>query len=540
MYGQVQEDQTHRQKILISDPGVKQLLERLVNKEGDLDFGGLYACVRNPWLWERSANVNEQYSKLIKFASHLDHARKVCRMNAFIHVHGNDLPSWHSWARRLWDLHAHRVVPYHFALRWDNTDEEFDGWSCYSAVSHSWTSSMADNHTQHFSTPVNGHEWPVPLPIGVTLEAVRNELLNLGEEYVWLDVVCLRQSGGPGEALQADEWAVDVPTIGTIYQMARKVIRYYNGLGVAFECRGWTGDRHWLRRVWTIQEIHPNSVTAGLPEGLTAEDFHHLKSEEHGRPFNHYLGPILELEDKMEWFGLARLEDLFQALKELRGRVATKRIDKIAAFGSLLHGLVRIPLYEADMDLERAWALLLQCMHPYMLAGFLWRISIPGNGRYKWRPSWTQLMHELTEESYIRDEAYLQNPALKDNFIISKQCRLLKGNAWLTLDHTDNSRPMAKVHYSDAVVPMLEFSTTLGSGQYCKEGAVRLVGNHVHNEGRHLWGRIVPGFVCLMVCKEVEISQGEIGYEKITVVPAKDLHPLRFKAEFEKTDITFV
>ena len=59
---------------------------------------------------------------------------------------------------------------------------------CYHPVSHSWTEDMSP-----MDSPVNAHEWPIPLPHGVTLEVVHNELLNLGAQYVWLNVVCLRQ-----------------------------------------------------------------------------------------------------------------------------------------------------------------------------------------------------------------------------------------------------------------------------------------------------------------------------------------------------------
>ncbi|TFK50420.1 hypothetical protein OE88DRAFT_252987 [Heliocybe sulcata] len=69
-----------------------------------------------------------------------------------------------------------------------------------------------------------------------------------------LTVTCLRQQGGFQEDLRADEWGVDIPTIGSVYPDAANIIRYYNGLGVALERRGWTGRHHWLRRGWTIQE----------------------------------------------------------------------------------------------------------------------------------------------------------------------------------------------------------------------------------------------------------------------------------------------
>ncbi len=51
------------------------------------------------------------------------------------------------------------------------------------------------------------------------LNLIRIEMLNLGEEYAWLDVLCLRQKeeGGPREDLRVEEWRLDVTTIGGVY-----------------------------------------------------------------------------------------------------------------------------------------------------------------------------------------------------------------------------------------------------------------------------------------------------------------------------------
>lgn len=85
--------------------------------------------------------------------------------------------------RRVWDLYSNRVLPF-WVLH--STDIPRNLW----AVSHSWVSK---EEQQSVWTAVNGRRWPVPLPQGVDLDQVRIELLNLGAEYVWLDVLCLRQ-----------------------------------------------------------------------------------------------------------------------------------------------------------------------------------------------------------------------------------------------------------------------------------------------------------------------------------------------------------
>ncbi len=67
-------------------------------------------------------------------------------------------------------------------------------------------------------TPINGKEWPVPIPKDASLELIRIEMLNLGLLYTWLDVLCLRQKEGLREDLRVEEWKLDVPTIGRVYQ----------------------------------------------------------------------------------------------------------------------------------------------------------------------------------------------------------------------------------------------------------------------------------------------------------------------------------
>ncbi|KAK0199340.1 hypothetical protein DFS33DRAFT_1457385 [Desarmillaria ectypa] len=63
-------------------------------------------------------------------------------------------------------------------------------------------------------TPINGCEWPVPKDTDLDLTWI--EMLNLRVEYAWLDVLCLRQNGGPREELRAEERKPDVPIIGAV------------------------------------------------------------------------------------------------------------------------------------------------------------------------------------------------------------------------------------------------------------------------------------------------------------------------------------
>ncbi|KAK0445654.1 uncharacterized protein EV420DRAFT_1249217, partial [Desarmillaria tabescens] len=119
--------------------------------------------------------------------------------------------------RCLWNLYSNRVVPEWVIPNWGKLWE----------ISHAWV----DKRNQvDVRTPINGYKWLVPIPKGADLNHIRIEMLNLGAEYVWLDVLCLRQSG-PNEDLRKDEWKLDVPTIGYVYRMAERVPCYFSGLG---------------------------------------------------------------------------------------------------------------------------------------------------------------------------------------------------------------------------------------------------------------------------------------------------------------------
>ena len=118
-------------------------------------------------------------------------------------------------------------------------------------------------------------------------ENLREELLDMGLRYCWIDILCLRQEcntddyvlvGGKGQrskytnvvhalshtrqgsdTLRKAEWRVDIPTIGNIYQRAEHLVLYMNGLGRALDLnyhQNLEGNtRHWFNRAWTLQEM---------------------------------------------------------------------------------------------------------------------------------------------------------------------------------------------------------------------------------------------------------------------------------------------
>lgn len=82
--------------------------------------------------------------------------------------------------------------------------------------------------------------------------------------YLWLDLLCLRQAGK--EAQRLEEWMMDVPTIGHVYNHdtfnARALI-YFNGLGRPFYNGSYNDTCHWLRRTWTVQEAVSDPLLGG-------------------------------------------------------------------------------------------------------------------------------------------------------------------------------------------------------------------------------------------------------------------------------------
>ena len=195
--------------VTLSMLGVKEVLRFLV--DGGYKFGDICAHVHNTWpskpklerQWlkpwkcvQMRLKFWEDYRFLERRGEHYEDQRQSSLRDDAIH----DL--YKIQPRRIWDLYAHRVIPFQFSsvdanhiqfylssgpfvpvrsyLRLGPTRLER-----YHPISHSWTEDMSP-----VDSPVNAHEWLIPLPHGVTLEAVRNELLNLGAQYVWLDVVC--------------------------------------------------------------------------------------------------------------------------------------------------------------------------------------------------------------------------------------------------------------------------------------------------------------------------------------------------------------
>jgi len=177
--------------------------------------------------------------------------------------------------RRVWDICANKVVP------WTDHLRDCD----LVPISHAW---VHWEEMELITTMVNHRLWPVPLPRGVQLEDIRDELIEHKIRYAWLDVLCLRQAAHPdpqapnryqddyivqAEKRRMEEWATDIPMIGSVYAESKQVFVYFSGLGRPFnEAQNWQDVRNWLNRAWTLQETKsPGSMIVGGMRGTKVD-----------------------------------------------------------------------------------------------------------------------------------------------------------------------------------------------------------------------------------------------------------------------------
>ncbi len=339
------------------------------------DFGILYANVRPYW-------YNLTVIKHIGEFWMMDQERRQdCLTNNGISL---GFP-----CRRVWDLCANRVMPY-----WVNSGLPL------MPISHAW---QAPEDRVDLWTPINCYEWPVPIPKDADLNLIRIEMLNqqwldLGQsvEYVWLDVLCLRQEGGKREDLRAEEWKVDVPTIGSLYRPpVRTVVYYLSGLGrpLSFKPGDLENERNWFNRAWTLQETAWQPIIGGSTDVDLITD-NDVKAK---------------LKEKLQSVESIRAADVFYFLWQMQIRKSTKPLDKVAGLAYLLCGGFildskhHIPVYDETQSQEDAWDMLVAAMKPEHKLELLFFYPETGNRPQRWRPSWKQVMERrsLCPDGYL-------------------------------------------------------------------------------------------------------------------------------------------
>ncbi|KAK0477317.1 hypothetical protein IW261DRAFT_1338698 [Armillaria novae-zelandiae] len=225
-------------------------------------------------------------------------------------------------------------------------------------------------------TPINGKEWPVPIPKDANLDLIRTEMLNFGAEYAWLDVLCLRQTRGQRVDLR-DEWKLDVPTIGWVYQKAPKVVCYFNGLGrpLILQAGYFENDRCWFRRAWTLQETKEDMTIGG-----ETRDYRFVGTEIQDK-----------FQEQLQLLRTMRSDEfMFDILSQMGKRVSTNPVDKARGLAYLLYTESNPP-YDASQSEEDARTALVGVMQDWLRADLFFLCPEPGDG-HKWRPSWKQAM----------------------------------------------------------------------------------------------------------------------------------------------------
>ncbi|GJE96060.1 hypothetical protein PsYK624_122530 [Phanerochaete sordida] len=350
--------------VQISDPGVRDCLEyfvresstddgllegahsltdglRLVHPIHPMDFGQAYAYWRMV-----------KHDRFEDFIRTLEVRRAADGAMRHDPVEGTYIKNALLPPRRVWDLFSNRVIPFYLI---DTHDTDYIPGNIQT-VSHSW---CHPQNRHSVETPINGYQWPVPIPIiadnahapehsddMALLERVRVELLNVGVEYAWLDVLCIRQKGlQEHEALRVEEWKTDIPMIGRIYAADRHCVTYFNGLGLPLQLDDDTlrSETHWLNRVWTLQE----GTYYWLPGGVT--------------------DTVLGSEDARTFFQetikSSMTRDHTAAVAAIQKRHCTTELDRVHGLAYVI-GCKSLPIYDPDMTPDDAWVLLLKHLRP--------------------------------------------------------------------------------------------------------------------------------------------------------------------------------
>ncbi|KAK0227608.1 hypothetical protein IW262DRAFT_1292581 [Armillaria fumosa] len=378
---------TLRTSHTLDTPSLSSILEDYI--KNNYDFGTAYGRLRSVWCTDNDGTIQDELRRL--------EADDERRQNALVR---HDIVKPYLHPRRVWDLYANRVVPWWCIAKSRRSKSNsprpvpcnsysisamYREKTCVQPISHAWVDAKDRVDVQ---TPINGYEWPVPIPTDANLDLIRIEMLNLGVEYTWLDVLCLRQKNGTREDLRNEEWKLDVPTIGSVYR-GNKVAIYLSGLGRPLTLKegDLESDRCWFRRAWTLQEVGEERIIAGdMPDGpLHAEPIDEDDTEIMTR-FQKHLKAIEAI-----YPGSDLSPGMFRALSEMQNRVSTNPVDKVAGLAIPLLPRM-LPAYHESEPLEDAWTALVNVMHKGNRGELFFWYPEPGDAGTKWRPSWEQVM----------------------------------------------------------------------------------------------------------------------------------------------------
>ena len=412
------------------------------------DFGLAYAAARVAWKHFNEPSMDSnlisiQRDRWHKHAQVLDEERSnAIEIDDSNYRQGLITSPYSIMPRRLWDLKSNRVVDFRMLNAAEPSASLGDRPSTKSgpafwAVSHSWTSDMSP-----VWTAINQYQWPVPCPKGITLDNLRTELLAFGAEYVWLDIICLRQQSEVEclERLRRKEWRLDVPTIGNIYRAATNIVRYFNGLGISFSSKGWDEPRHWLQRAWTLQEIAAEGTTinGGVPwdQGQVLLD---SEGEVSGKVIKLRIAirPVMQLAAQVD---SPQGCEVYRLAQEMAKRHASQPVDKISGLFYLLRS-TRLLCYDDTMTYEDLWRQSFHLLPVERMVEILFDLPYRGSSD-QWFPSWAQLLEwPPRNQEYDHMQYQKSSPDLICN--IPGKTGLFISNIWtmphVVLHHANNS-----------------------------------------------------------------------------------------------------
>ena len=458
-----------RTSYTIDTPHVRPHLQRAVDEAFDIGFA--YAYFRCRWY-----NISE-------LGRALEYVRKIDQQLRLSVLRDDRIVNPLIPPRRVWDLWSNRVVPYWVM---DSHLAPQQLWS----VSHSW---MPLDKRHDVLTNINGRKWPVPMPTDVTLERVRIELLNFGAEYMWLDVLCLRQYGGVEEHLRAEEWKLDVPTIGRVYHADRNqnVVCYFSGLGRPFTVeKGFMSEpRHWFNRAWTLQETNATRITGGITENSPVDTGEYGDSD--ADRFYAFLSRLVGLLAE-------RPTNIFPILASMQKRDSVNPVDKVAGLAYILQS-TSVPIYKENENVEDAWTRLVENMHEKYRGDMFFLYPTRGDSGYEWRPSWRQITQmelpavsgvEVSEPivyDFIEDvplpedygHVYRYNGNTLSNCLVRGLSKLPAGKqvreGEIVLERTDGTYTFKVFAPHDELIPEERFTLVGGGYEYWAVGTADAV-----------------------------------------------------------------
>ncbi|KAK0219505.1 hypothetical protein EDD85DRAFT_988865 [Armillaria nabsnona] len=335
----------------LDTPSLLSLLNECIEKNND--FGTAYALLRPVWNTHGKSNIQNRLNRH-------EEKDKEEQQKALV---GNRIINPELLPRHVWDLVSNCVVPSWATGFYEPKSVPVIDLRNKSLrpISHAW---VDEKDRMDVWTSINGKAWLVPIPKGASLELIWIEMLNLGLEYTWLDVLCLRQKGGLRENLHVEEWKLDVPTIGYVYDNI--VVVYLSGLGKSL-----------------IQEVERYRIIAGdTPDG----PMHARTIDEDG---NYETALLTRFHKQLK--SVQESRGLFGRLAEMKKQVATNPVDRVAGLAFPLWPDT-IPAYHESRSLEDAWTALVDAMNSRMWVDFLFGYPGAGLGCKKWRPTWMQVM----------------------------------------------------------------------------------------------------------------------------------------------------